>query len=249
MPLIASGILYASNGTNHVSYIDALFNCISAVTVCGLATLDLSGLTIWQQVILFLLMCMGSPVRQSLVYTRIYTYSRDQVVVSWVMVYVRREIFADKFRHIVEAEMSRRVSEKVHAPVEVKVLPWWKKATRIASRAFSKPQSRSSTVAEARHSTESSHERGRPLTSSRLRPEMIRRMDDAPKLVNPSGYISEGHSPNLSRQVTAHTPDQHHPGSTEIESTTRSISDETDMELEREILGMRNSEDSTTQAK
>ena len=28
----------------------------------------------------------------------------------------------------------------------------------------------------------------------KLRPDMIRRMDDAPKLVNPSGWISEGHT-------------------------------------------------------
>lgn len=64
-PLIASGIFYASNGEYHISYVDALFNCVSAVTVCGLATVDLSTLTPWQQVILFLLMCTGSPVRHA----------------------------------------------------------------------------------------------------------------------------------------------------------------------------------------
>jgi hypothetical protein len=31
-----------------------------------------------------------------------------------------------------------------------------------------------------------------PRTPRRLRPDMIRRVDDAPKLVNPSGWISEG---------------------------------------------------------
>jgi hypothetical protein len=30
----------------------------------------------------------------------------------------------------------------------------------------------------------------------KLRPDMIRRMDDAPKLVNPSGWLSEGHVPS-----------------------------------------------------
>lgn len=62
-PLIASAIFYASNGEFHINYIDALYNCVSAVTVCGLATIDLSSLTPWQQVILFFLMCLGSPVR------------------------------------------------------------------------------------------------------------------------------------------------------------------------------------------
>jgi hypothetical protein len=35
----------------------------------------------------------------------------------------------------------------------------------------------------------------------KLRTDMIRRIDDAPKLVNPSGWISEGHS-----AVPPHTP-------------------------------------------
>ncbi|KAF7440982.1 low affinity potassium transporter [Pleurotus ostreatus] len=53
-PLLSSLILYLSNGENRISYIDALFNCVSAMSVCGLATIDLSSLTPWQQVILFL---------------------------------------------------------------------------------------------------------------------------------------------------------------------------------------------------
>ena len=65
-PLIFSGIFYASNGEFHITYIDSLYNCVSAVTVCGLATVDLSSLTAWQQVILFLQMCVGSPVRSIL---------------------------------------------------------------------------------------------------------------------------------------------------------------------------------------
>ncbi|KAF7351097.1 Potassium transport protein [Mycena sanguinolenta] len=91
-PLIFSGIFYASNGQYHVSYIDALFNCVSAMTVCGLATVDLSSLTGWQQVILFIQMCLGSP-----------------VVVSWVMVYMRKYYFAKKFEHIIEAAKARAI--------------------------------------------------------------------------------------------------------------------------------------------
>jgi Trk-type K+ transport system membrane component len=62
IPLISSGVFYASNGEFHIKYIDALFNSVSAMTVCGLATIDLSSLTPWQQVILFMQMCLGSPV-------------------------------------------------------------------------------------------------------------------------------------------------------------------------------------------
>ena len=61
-PLIFSAILYGSDGRIHISYIDALFNSVSAVTVCGLTTVDLSGLTNFQQAVLFFLMCIGNPV-------------------------------------------------------------------------------------------------------------------------------------------------------------------------------------------
>ncbi|KAL4252349.1 TrkH Potassium Transport [Pleurotus pulmonarius] len=72
-PLIFSAILYASNGQYPISYIDSLFLCVSAVTVCGLATVDLSALTPWQQVLIFVQMCIGSP-----------------VFVSWLIVLVRK---------------------------------------------------------------------------------------------------------------------------------------------------------------
>jgi hypothetical protein len=65
-PLIFSGVFYASNGHFHIAYIDALFNCVSAMAVCGLASVDLSSLTGWQQVILFIQLCVGNPVCQLL---------------------------------------------------------------------------------------------------------------------------------------------------------------------------------------
>jgi Trk-type K+ transport system membrane component len=61
-PLIFSGIFYACNGRFHITYIDALYNSVSAMAVCGLASVDLSSLTGWQQVILFIQMCIGNPV-------------------------------------------------------------------------------------------------------------------------------------------------------------------------------------------
>ncbi|KAL0950517.1 hypothetical protein HGRIS_007326 [Hohenbuehelia grisea] len=85
-PLVFSAVFYASNGQNHIPYIDALFNCISAMSVCGLATVDMSRLTPWQQTILFLQMCIGSP-----------------IVGAWLMVYIRRRYFIKKFQHIIKA--------------------------------------------------------------------------------------------------------------------------------------------------
>lgn len=38
IPLLASAIFYASNGEYHVSYLDSLFLCYSAMTVTGIMT-------------------------------------------------------------------------------------------------------------------------------------------------------------------------------------------------------------------
>jgi Trk-type K+ transport system membrane component len=58
VPLIFSGIFYASNGQFHIQFIDTAFLCYSAMTDTGLSTINLSTLTAWQQVILFLLMML-----------------------------------------------------------------------------------------------------------------------------------------------------------------------------------------------
>lgn len=62
IPLILSGIFYASNTSTHISYIDSLFINVSAMTVTGLATVNLSTLTGWQQAIIFIQMLIGSTV-------------------------------------------------------------------------------------------------------------------------------------------------------------------------------------------
>ncbi|EIW54439.1 TrkH-domain-containing protein [Trametes versicolor FP-101664 SS1] len=179
-PLIFSGIFYAANGQYHVDYIDCLYNCVSAITVCGLATVDLSGLTPFQQALLFIQMCLGSP-----------------VVISWTMVYIRRSFFARKFQRIVEAELARNAARELHRPVDVKIEPWWRKlwtmlkwerGTRL--RSFSDISVQEIGPVKAR---------GR----IHLRPDMIRRVEGAPKLVDPSGWISEGVSDQPGQDNTA----------------------------------------------
>ncbi|KAJ7066538.1 potassium transporter [Mycena amicta] len=76
VPLVAAGIFYGCNGRYHVSFIDSLFICYSAMTVTGLTTINLSTTTAWQQTILYVLMFLG-----------------DFTVVSWVMVLVRKWYF------------------------------------------------------------------------------------------------------------------------------------------------------------
>ncbi|KAJ7503005.1 cation transport protein-domain-containing protein [Mycena galericulata] len=176
-PLIFSGIFYASNGQYHISYIDALYNCVSAMTVCGLATVDLSSLTGWQQVILFIQMCLGSP-----------------VVVSWVMVYLRKYYFAKKFEHIIEAAKARAIeigdAEKTRPP-------WSRRITGLLSRGtmLSAVQETSREGSRSREHLDDVEKPKKKGFMRKLRPDMIRRMDHPPQLVNPSGWISEGHNP------------------------------------------------------
>ncbi|KAF8509485.1 cation transport protein-domain-containing protein [Gautieria morchelliformis] len=83
IPLVLSSIFYGSNGEFHVSYLDSLFLCYSAMTVTGLSTVNLSTTTAWQQVILYLLMIMG-----------------DFTVVSWIMVLVRKQYFRNRCEYV-----------------------------------------------------------------------------------------------------------------------------------------------------
>jgi Trk-type K+ transport system membrane component len=62
IPLITSGIMYGANTQYHISYIDCLFLCTSSMTVTGLASINLSTLSVVQQVILFVQMIIGSTV-------------------------------------------------------------------------------------------------------------------------------------------------------------------------------------------
>ncbi|KAG2043915.1 cation transport protein-domain-containing protein [Suillus americanus] len=173
-PLIFSGILYASNGKYPVAYIDALYNSVSAMTVCGLATVNLSQLTAWQQVLLFIQMCVGNP-----------------VIVSWVMVYTRRHYFAKTFDNIIGVEAARQAAIKVEQQLTTASAPAGNSVGSKGgwSRRFFRRKTGLSTVPE---DSASGDARTTPKDSTKkLRPDMIRRMDDQPKPVNPSGRITE----------------------------------------------------------
>lgn len=61
--LLTSVILWAASTPPHsVRYIDALFLTVSAMTLAGLNTVDLSTLNTFQQIILFVLIMLGSAV-------------------------------------------------------------------------------------------------------------------------------------------------------------------------------------------
>ncbi|KAH7321426.1 cation transport protein-domain-containing protein [Stachybotrys elegans] len=74
-----------------VSYTDSLFLVTSAMTSTGLNTRNLSEMTTWQQIILWFLMILGSP-----------------IWVSFWTVIVRKHAFEQRFDDIVEAEREMR---------------------------------------------------------------------------------------------------------------------------------------------
>lgn len=95
MTLFWSAILYASNTKDHhVPYIDCLFLSASAMTVTGLVTVPASQLTLWQQIILFCLMCCG-----------------NLIIVSTTTVMVRRHWFRIRFQR--ELERSHTLRKRV----------------------------------------------------------------------------------------------------------------------------------------
>ncbi|KAJ3511772.1 hypothetical protein NLJ89_g3904 [Agrocybe chaxingu] len=175
-PLIFSVIFYLSNGRYHISYIDSLFNCVSAMTVCGLATINLSSLTGFQQALLFTQMSLGNP-----------------VIVSWVMVLIRKYFFAKRFEHIIQAIAAEKAAKMVER-AEKENKPW---PHRI--KAFFTGRS-VDVVDEELARTESPNSRSSVIR--KLRPDMIRRMDDAPKLINPSGWVTEGRPPSLKQTMS-----------------------------------------------
>ncbi|KAF9464972.1 cation transport protein-domain-containing protein [Collybia nuda] len=173
-PLIFSGVFYASNGQYHIPYIDALFNCVSAMTVCGLVTVNLSSLTAWQQVILFIQMCVGSP-----------------VFISWVVVLLRRHYFAKKFDSIIaKYEAERAASALVDAEkTGLTNKPWARKmATFSRHRDTNIPTATEAIQTTTHVEKKLEHKPRKQSIIKKLRPDMIRRMDDAPKLINPSGF-------------------------------------------------------------
>ncbi|KAI6783167.1 uncharacterized protein J7T54_000669 [Emericellopsis cladophorae] len=74
-----------------VDYVDSLFLVTSALTTTGLATRNLSEMTAWQQVQLWFLLMIGSP-----------------IWVSFWTVLVRKRAFERRFEDIVETERERR---------------------------------------------------------------------------------------------------------------------------------------------
>lgn len=93
--LVTSLIFWVSSTSFRVSYVDSLFLVISAMTESGLNPVNLSQITTWQQVLLWLLMVIGST-----------------VWVSILTVLARKRAFERRFDVIVQLERDRALRRR-----------------------------------------------------------------------------------------------------------------------------------------
>ncbi|TCD68599.1 low affinity potassium transporter [Steccherinum ochraceum] len=91
VPLVSAAIFWGANGRFQIPFVDALFLCYSALTVTGLSTVNLSTCTVFQQAILFFLMCIGNV-----------------TVVAWVMVLIRKHYFKSHLEQLKMKELAKR---------------------------------------------------------------------------------------------------------------------------------------------
>ncbi|KAH9891907.1 TrkH-domain-containing protein [Cubamyces lactineus] len=162
-PLFGATILWASNGEFPIKFVDSLYISISGATGTGLVTVDLSSLTVWQQVILVILEIVG-----------------NQAFVAWVVVLVRRWYFLRNLRHIVAAEL-----ERDHTGHSLDDMPPSLRHIRETLARLKKERDGSaSDVSKPSTSRRSSHNKDSRVG---LRADMVRRLDVAPHLIDPMG--------------------------------------------------------------
>lgn len=91
--LVASAVFWGSSDPAHsISYVDSLFLAVSAMTEAGLNTVNLSQMTTWQQILLWLLILFGGAIWVSI----------------WTVAF-RLHAFEKHFEDIVAAEGEKRV--------------------------------------------------------------------------------------------------------------------------------------------
>ncbi|KAI0190800.1 TrkH-domain-containing protein [Astrocystis sublimbata] len=89
--LLASLVFWGSSNPGFsISYVDSLFLVVSAMTEAGLNTVNLSQMTTWQQVLLWLLIIIGGSIWVSI----------------WT-VFIRKHAFERRFQEVVEKERQR----------------------------------------------------------------------------------------------------------------------------------------------
>ncbi|CAJ2500134.1 Uu.00g029870.m01.CDS01 [Anthostomella pinea] len=123
VPLAASLVFWgSSNPSLSISYVDSLFLIVSAMTEAGLNTVNLSQMTTWQQVILWLMIIIGSSIWVSI----------------WTVL-VRKHAFERRFEEIVKKE---RETSRLRRNTSLTLLPITKRLRTFSrSRNAARPAS------------------------------------------------------------------------------------------------------------
>ncbi|KAJ7166638.1 TrkH-domain-containing protein [Mycena filopes] len=100
IPIISAAVFYACNGRYHVSFLDSLLLCYSAMTVCGLSTVNLSTTTPLQQVILYLLMLIGNVTVVSWIVSLFFLSRKSYLKLGFKMVLVRKWYFKNVCQYV-----------------------------------------------------------------------------------------------------------------------------------------------------
>lgn len=103
------------------------------------------------------------------------------------LMFPSRYFFAKKFQNMLEAAAAKRAASMI-AEAAKENKPWPNRFIAFFTGR------KLSVIDEERIPRDETKPSGG--VHPKLRPDMIRRMDDAPKLVNPSGWLSEGHAPS-----------------------------------------------------
>ncbi|KAN0062670.1 hypothetical protein ACQY0O_004860 [Thecaphora frezii] len=185
-PLIAACIFYAVNTEVHISFIDALFLCVSSMTVTGLTTINISTANPGQQAIMFFLMCIG-----------------NLSAVSVTMVWIRRHFFRLRFDHVVRtsAKARKRVHDIELQEKREKKLHRLRLQRIMGLRPTESTDSSEGHAEQSATSTSSSSDqvdiyaqqpkkKGKSGKRKPLRADMIRRMEGPAFLINPAGVAS-----------------------------------------------------------
>ena len=85
----------SSNPAHRISYADSLFLVVSGMTNTGLNSVNLSEMTTWQQILLFLLIIFGSAIWVSI----------------WTVL-ARKHVFETRFKDVVRADRLRRANRR-----------------------------------------------------------------------------------------------------------------------------------------
>ncbi|KAJ3551624.1 hypothetical protein NM688_g4595 [Phlebia brevispora] len=212
IPLFSALIFWASNGRFYIRYIDALFVCISAATGTGLSTIDLSSLTAWQQTIIVLLEIAGNQascprhprdhlltpcgIVRCLFLGSSCSSEGASLCVTWLQTLMpaHRRYFRAHLGHVISAEIERTITRK----------ETWRSTASLretggrpagAQRLRSDPNLDEYRVERKRAGANIP----KPIRTDMVR----RRMDVAPRLVNPMGVPAR--SATLDAQDSPHS--------------------------------------------